>query len=418
MRNETVEKLQLSIREGRFGIELDLLRFVSGYSDSSELNKRAVMLGVSYNRPLSDPNQAADKDSIRSEMLRLVEDVQSEYDEKKNHGLRQELMQKEFEFSELFAKRTQVAFRCSGLKKSFKSKFTLGPVDLEIRRGQITAVVGENGNGKTTLFRIIAGELSHDAGLISYPGIDMRGDNKIDWEKVKSKIAYVPQELPRWWGDLQSNLQYEAAIHGIRGMENLKEVEYVIERLDLRKHLDQRWKTLSGGYKLRFALARALVWKPEILILDEPLANLDVNAQLSMLRDIKNLATSLSHPMAVLISSQHIHEIEAIAENLVFLREGKIVFNQPISNLGASRSENTFEIKTPLRYRDFIGAFPEEFPVHVMDTGIHFLVQTPKNVAPQELLKVLLDRGVPVEYFRDISCSSKIFFLHETAQLT
>ena len=89
--------------------------------------------------------------------------------------------------------------------KRFKGGFALGPIDVEIKRGQITGVVGENGNGKTTFFRVVVGELAQDEGSLAYPFLG-QADPNINWHNVKSNIAYVPQELPRWYGSLRENL--------------------------------------------------------------------------------------------------------------------------------------------------------------------------------------------------------------------
>ncbi|MGH8499820.1 MAG: hypothetical protein ACRERV_13605, partial [Methylococcales bacterium] len=167
---------------------------------------------------------------------------------------------------------------------------------------------------------------------------------------------------------------------------------------------------LSGGYKLRFALARALVWQPNMMILDEPLANLDVNAQLSMLRDIKNLASSVNNPIAVFISSQHLHEIEAIADNLLFLRDGCAVFNDSIKLLGLDRDVNTYEIAADLGQRDFIELFPESMPVSIKHDGLHFVVTTPVQLNATTILKIFVENQVEIRYFRDISRSSKKYF--------
>src|SRR5204863_8033249 len=126
----------------------------------------------------------------------------------------------------------------------------------------------------------------------------------------------VPTDLPPWYGSLRSNLHYESAIHGIRGADNEREVDYIVERLGLTNELDRRWYELSGGYKLRFALARGLVWKPALLVLDEPLANLDFIAQQVVLKDLRHLTNSLRYPLSVFVSSQHVHEIEDVSDKL------------------------------------------------------------------------------------------------------
>ncbi len=105
---------------------------------------------------------------------------------------------------------------------------------------------------------------------------------------------------------------------------------------------------MSGGYRTRFELAKALISRPKLLILDEPLAPLDVLAQLLFLRDVKELAASKRQPLAVIISSQHLYEIEAVADKLVFLNDGVLEFYGRPEEIGADRWENTFELVTPV----------------------------------------------------------------------
>ncbi|MCI5119793.1 MAG: ABC transporter ATP-binding protein [Candidatus Electrothrix sp. AUS4] len=306
-----------------------------------------------------------------------------------------------------------VVFSCENLGKTYKkSGFCLHGVDLQLRFGEITGVVGENGNGKTTLFRIVAGELLHDQGNMSFPLLQEESTAKkgINWINVKEKIAYVPQELPKIYGSLEENLQYEAAIHGVRGEKNLREVDFIVQRLALGEHLEKRWKELSGGFKLRFALARALVWKPKLLIIDEPLANLDIITQDVFLKDLRNLADSLSYPMSVLISSQHLHEVEALADRILFLKEGAIKFNASKKLLGQNRSYNTFELTISCDEEMLREHLRQLSPQEIRHSGIAHIVTLPLSVTGNRLLQHLLDRGVEIRYFRDISCSIKPLF--------
>ena len=227
-------------------------------------------------------------------------------------------------------------------------KFKLNSVSLCLEEGQITGVVGENATGKTTLFRVLIGELLNMTGTLRYPSLNIESDAATNWFEVKKKIGYVPQSLEPWRGSLKSNLKYSASVKGIKGAANEKEVTYIIERLGLRKYLDHDWEDLSGGIKLRFQLAYTLVWKPKLLVLDEPLANLDYKSQLTLLKDIKDLSASLVEPMAVLISSQHLHEIEAVADRILFLDQGNVVYNGNTKDVGKDRIFNMYEITTDL----------------------------------------------------------------------
>ena len=200
-----------------------------------------------------------------------------------------------------------------------RSDFKLGKITLDLQKNEILGVVGENGNGKTTLFDAISGEHKHTSGSISFPYF-LGYNGKLDWLKIKSEIAYVKQELPKWHGKLIDNLSYEAAKHNILGKDNTREVQYIVHRLGLTEYIDKKWNQISGGFKLRFAIAKAMIKKPKLIILDEPLANLDINTQTLLLRDLRDLSNCLRYPVSIILSSQHINEVEFISDKVLFLK--------------------------------------------------------------------------------------------------
>ena len=245
---------------------------------------------------------------------------------------------------------------------------------------------------------------------MTFPLLHQNDDQNLDWTAIKELIAYVPQELSRWYGSLKENLQYEPALHGILGEDNQREISYIVERMDLADQLDKNWTELSGGYKLRFCLAKALVWKPKLLLLDEPLGNLDVNAQLVILKDLRDLVNSLRYPLSVLISSQHLHEIEAISDYVLFLKQGEVLYNGPVTDLGKSREYNTFELGCPLDEQALHECL-EGFPYHKFyHNGLCYVITLPLEISYRDLLQRLLDQRAEVEYFRNISRSIKQLF--------
>lgn len=404
--NEFAERLKSAIRDNKLGFDREMLHFIQRYALSPEIKKKAILNIYKLVKNNADT-------LVKNETIELINTIVDNYSPEQFQQQVALLSMQERLLGNEYEKRREDAFSCTGLLKSFGKDFSLGKIDIKIRKGEITGVVGENGNGKTTFFRIVAGDLTYDEGEIKYPFLKQSSsDNRnIDWALVKSRIAFVPQELPNLFGDLRHHLQYEAAIHGIRGKDNLLQVEYIIQRLGLQNHIHKKWKALSGGFKLRFALAKALVWQPDMMILDEPLANLDVNAQLSILRDIKHLATSVSNPIAVFISSQHLHEVEAIADNLIFLQNGKALFNDAIENLGRDRINNIFEVGISINYPQFMALFPKNMEVSIRHDGLHYIVVTPASFSKIDLLNIFITNDLDLCYFRDISRSSKKYFM-------
>ncbi len=287
--------------------------------------------------------------------------------------------------------------------------FQLSVPELELKLGEITSLVGENGNGKTTLLRIIAGELKETNGIIKYPALTK--SKEASWYKIKQQIAYVPQELSKWTGALVDNLHFAAAIHGIKGKENEDEVDFIIWRLGLDKYRNAAWNEIYGGFKMRFSLAKALVGNPRLLILDEPLANLDVNTQLLFLQDLRYLADSLAHPKSILLSSQHLHEVENVTDNIIFIKEGAVLYNGNFKDFGKDRKENAFELNCNLSKNELMHLLEEISYTQIeMVAQNQYIINTSRNMGSNDFIKLFLDHDITLKYFRDISKSTRRLF--------
>ncbi len=384
-----------------------LIDFASNYAGNLLVEDDVILKKLEWMKATA----AAEKESLVQDLLDMADKIAADY----NPEAVNTFVEREKALAKAAAQlipRNDLVLVADSLEKRYsRSKFSLGAAHLELRLGEITGLVGENATGKTTLFRILAGDLAPDKGKVQYPLFDPKG--RLDWTDLKNKIAYVPQELPIWIGPLRQNIQYEAARHGIKGEENQQATEYIIQRLGLAPHLDKTWAELSGGYKLRFALAKALVWRAELLIVDEPLAFLDIKTQLIVLNDLRSLAKSLRHPIAILVSSQHLHEIEAVADQMLFMKEGQLEVLGRTADFGNDRSQNVFELGCPLPFAEFVKQL-EGFGYHkVWSNGMSFFVSTPLATTGFDLLRFLHERHLPVTYHRDISRSVKTKFYAE-----
>ncbi|WP_245553863.1 ATP-binding cassette domain-containing protein [Cytophaga aurantiaca] len=289
---------------------------------------------------------------------------------------------------------------------SQKGNFKLGPVSTVLKAGEITGIVGENGNGKTTLLRILARLLSYDTGVLEY---HFDGEEISEDYLIKHHIAYIPQRLEGWQGTLRENLQYAATIHNIVGEENEKIVEFVIHRMGLSNFADLGWKELSSGYKLRFELAKMLVWSPKVLVLDEPLANLDINAQEWILQDFKSMANSIKNPVSVILSSQQLHEVEHVADNIIFLRNGRCDYSGAMNEFMQEREGNVFELSGNFSSKELQPLFSSD-AVQFSESGITIILRTDRSIQASDVLSKLISNGYSIKYFRDISTSTKQLF--------
>lgn len=402
---QRLAELRLLQQEGDLSrLTRRLLDFMADTPVPVSLRQAAIRLRAGYNR-LASVEAALQSDTDRVALLRQGQEVLAALETYLD--LQQPLTAPPVELRD-----NSRVFSGHRISKTFvtgRHRFELPPLDLDLRLGEITGIVGENGNGKTTLLRIVAGDL-RSGGTLMYPYLETQGTDGLDWYHLKQHIAFIPQQLTPWQGYLKENLHFTAAVHGIRGTENEELVDFMIHRLGLSRYEDARWNEISSGYRLRFELARALVRRPTLLLIDEPLANLDINTQEIFLQDLRYLASSSQHPLSILLSSQHLHEVERIADHIIFIKNGEALFNGRVADFGADRQENVFEFTSAWSKADILARLPEGHKLAIEDQGHHFLIRTPRVVNSQAVLSLLVEAGVPLDYFRDISTSTLKLF--------
>ncbi len=203
----------------------------------------------------------------------------------------------------------------NNLYKNFKSKVALDNLSLKIEQGELFGLLGVNGAGKTTLIKILCGLTKKTSGKITVNDFDL--DKDID--KIKEIIDLSPQETSIANNlTVKENLEFFANIYDNNSADALSEI---IETFKLNEVLDQRAKTLSGGYKRRLSIAVALISKPEILFLDEPTLGLDVFAR----RELWSIINKLKNKITIVLTSHYLEEIENLCDRVAILSKGKLL---------------------------------------------------------------------------------------------
>lgn len=302
---------------------------------------------------------------------------------------------------------TEVAvLKSHNIEKSYgRNRFSLGPVSLEIKKGQVYGLVGENGNGKTTLLRILAQEISHNQGELKYE-FDSVPKDEFD---LRTKLVYIPQRTEKWYGSLKDNLKFVLSSYGVKPEENETRTLMMIARLGLWNYKHLKWNELSSGYKMRFELARTLLRQPEILLLDEPLANLDVLAQQVILEDLKAIANSVNNPIALILSSQQLYEVEKISDKVIFLKNGKYQDNE---NKSETENPNLIvEIDTDNSREELLQIF-QAFNLEKLNfNGGIFVAYFSPETEFADVLSTLGNSKIQLTYIRNISTSTRRFFV-------
>lgn len=204
------------------------------------------------------------------------------------------------------------------LSKSFGEVKAVQDLSFQVRKGELFAFLGVNGAGKSTTISVICGQLSKDSGSVAVCGENM--DKGM--EKICRKIGVVFQnsvldkELT-----VRENLQNRAALYGIKGKDCAKRISELAKLLDFEKFINRPLSKLSGGQRRRIDIARALIHKPELLILDEPTTGLDPQTRKLLWDVVRDLR--IKEGMTVLLTTHYMEEA-ADADYVVIIDSGKI----------------------------------------------------------------------------------------------
>lgn len=218
------------------------------------------------------------------------------------------------------------------LKKSFGANEVLGGVDLHVQRGRITGIVGPNGAGKTTLIKTLLGLCHASSGEIRIDG-SLIGDD----EQYRARIGYMPQ-IARF----PENLTASELITMLRDLRSEPSDldDDLVNRLGLADQLDKPLRVLSGGTRQKVNACMALLFDPQLLILDEPTAGLDPRSS-AVLKD--RILALRARGVTVVVASHIMSELEELCDDVVFLLDGVTRFSGPVAQLTAMTRQANLE---------------------------------------------------------------------------
>lgn len=211
-------------------------------------------------------------------------------------------------------------FRIENLSKSFGNKEVLKNINLEIYRGEIFAFMGPSGVGKTTLLRIINFLDTHSSGRIMFNGNEYLINKK---NNIMSRMSMLFQKPAIFNASVFDNVAYGLAIRGADRKKIEEKVTDALNLVGLGGYEKQKALTLSGGEAQRMAFARAIVFKPDVLLLDEPTANLDpanVSKIEEIIRKIRN-----DPGTTIIMASHNMHQVRRIADRMGILLNGELI---------------------------------------------------------------------------------------------
>jgi tungstate transport system ATP-binding protein len=209
--------------------------------------------------------------------------------------------------------------QAENLSKEYRGKRVLDIDLLQIREGTITAVIGPSGSGKSTLLRILNLLEKPSRGKIIYDGKETGKFKRWDLQR---RMVLVEQKPLMFNASVRDNVSYGLKVRGLGKKEIRKKVSDALHRVSLENFAKKNALSLSGGEAQRIALARAMVVNPEVLLLDEPTANLDPY-NVSMMEDLIRYINGLG--VTIVIVTHNMFQAKRISHDLAFLSEGKLI---------------------------------------------------------------------------------------------
>lgn len=218
------------------------------------------------------------------------------------------------------------AIETSGLTKVFGRHTAVDHVDLQIREGELFALLGVNGAGKTTTIRMLSGLSVPTEGACSVCGFDCVDQTA----QVKEIIGLSPQDTAVAENlTVAENLHFMAQVQGLVGRQAQDRVTAMIKTFHMEEVAASRAKTLSGGWKRKLSIAMALIGQPRVLFLDEPTLGLDVLARRELWRTIE----SLKGRVTVLLTTHYMEEAQQLADRIAVMIDGRIAAMGSLSEL-------------------------------------------------------------------------------------
>ena len=278
----------------------------------------------------------------------------------------------------------QAAISFKNVSKSYRSGQVraLDGVSFDIAQGEFFGLLGPNGAGKTSLISILAGLAQASGGQVTVLGHDVVRD----YAKTRRALGIVPQELvfdPFF--NVRELLRIQSGYFGVHRNDDW--IDELLENLGLTDKADVNMRQLSGGMKRRVLVAQALVHRPQVIVLDEPTAGVDVELRQTLWQFIARLNREGS---TVLLTTHYLEEAEALCQRIARLKSGRVVALNSTSELLRGRASTMLRFKTD-------GVLPEALRAQARVTGRSVQIKSRDAAEVEEILAALRLAQCPVE---------------------
>ncbi|QBR85108.1 ABC transporter ATP-binding protein [Legionella israelensis] len=286
------------------------------------------------------------------------------------------------------------ALNLSQLRKIYSNGIeALKGIDLSVSKGDFFALLGANGAGKSTTISLIATLLTKTSGKIVINGFDIDKQP----EQAKSCLGLVPQEFNlNIFEQCEQILLHQAGFYGIPYKKALPRAQDLLKQLGLWEKRHAMVRYLSGGMKRRLMIARAMVHQPEVLILDEPTAGVDVEIRRSMwdfLTRINEEGTT------IILTTHYLEEAEQLCKNIAIIKHGEIIEHTSMKKLLQSLKHQTFVFNTekPITHLPPM----EEFLITTVIDPTSFEVRVDNQMSLNEVFAILSEHNIRIHSMRN-----------------
>jgi ABC-2 type transport system ATP-binding protein len=231
---------------------------------------------------------------------------------------------------------TQAAITTAGLTKHFPGVRALDDLTIEVPAGSVYGFLGPNGAGKTTALKMLAGLTRPTKGSASVAGIPVEAG-----PTYRRAVGYLPQE-PRFYGWMtgRETTEYVGSLYPSDARPSRSRVQEMLDLVGIADAADRRTKTYSGGMRQRLGIAQALVARPAVLLLDEPVSSLDPIGR----REVLELMARIKGEVTVFYSTHILDDVERVSDHVAIIDQGRLVRAQPTAELLASFTRDRMRV--------------------------------------------------------------------------